>query len=166
MERIFYPMLVAKSFDIILKSKLKYFCHFLILIFMDKMDETTRQQCITVTKELINHPLASYLAEKTSTIKEDLLRFEDEITIGGILVKLNENKYSSINEWKDEMNRFWEECLHEYQKGSQCYAAVCVLSDKFQNKLGTMKFTPEERWIQKVKANVKILLQLISSANS
>lgn len=117
-----------------------------------------------ITKYLIDHPLATYLGEKASTEPEDISKFPKQPTLGKIINKLNKKQYNTINEWKEEMNLFWDICFNEYQKGSQCYAAVCVLSDKFQNKVSAMKFSPEERWLQKLKVNVKSLMQLIGTA--
>ena len=129
-----------------------------------KLAQTELEAAIAITKKIINYPISSFF-----TNVDDMVQYiprskaSTALSLSTILSGLNDNKYSRIEDWKNDMNSVWNNALSSPTLPLGIYLIANELKKKFEKKTKFIPKTSEQQWEYKVRKENKKLLKLAKS---
>lgn len=115
-----------------------------------------------VTKKINECSMARYFRQPVDPKLDGATDYFDKIRkpmdLGTVLQNLQDNKYSSVEKWRDDMNLIWKNAMTYNNPTSPLHAIAKDLGETFRKMTEIIPATPTEEWVMKMrKANDKVL---------
>ena len=133
-----------------------------------KIPQKQLNECIKITKFLINSPGCSIFKTPVDPIQDNLVDYFDKIKspqdLGTILERLSNGNYNSINNWKNDINLVFDNARKYFGP----HSFITVLSNSMENKFNKIYskifFTSSENWMNEINNKFHKINRLMKSA--
>lgn len=119
------------------------------------MNSTQANYCTKVTNKLYDYSLSNFFRQPVNPVEdgcEDYFeRIKRPMDLGTVLQNLKDNKYQSIEQWKNDMNQIWKNAMIYNEPSSPIYIIAQDLSELFKKKVESIPKTPVEEWVMKMR---------------
>ena len=110
-----------------------------------------KKKCLKIIDDIIKRPISTMFHEPVDPVLDDVPDYFDYIKtpsdLSTVRRRLVENKYSSLQEYKNEMNLIWENAIT--YNGKQSFAGFIAvdLSKYFNRKFAKIEEPQSDQWI-------------------
>ena len=128
------------------------------------MNEVERRFAKEITEKMKNYPISFYFLEPIDPKRDQLPNYLQTIKPGvpmdlsTVTKNLEKNAYTTIDDWKKDMNMIWDNAKRYNNAGSPFYLIADELKQIFKRKTEFIPKTEIDEWTIKVKkANKRIM---------
>lgn len=111
--------------------------------------------CTKITNKLYNYPISDSFRQPVNPDEDGCNDYFDRIKrpmdLGTVLQNLSENKYQSIDQWKNDVNQIWKNAMTYNDPSSPIYIIALDLSETFKKMAESIPKTPTEEWVRKLR---------------
>lgn len=129
------------------------------------MNQVQSQFCTSITKKINDFPMARYFAQPVDPKIDGVADYFDKIKkpmdLGTVLQNLHDNKYLSVDQWKNDMNLIWKNAMTYNGPGYPLYIIAQDLQDTFRKMTETIPRTHTIEWLMKVRKEHLALQRII-----
>lgn len=115
----------------------------------------------------MKYPIASFFSRPVDPELDGARDYHEKIKkpmdLGTLHQKLLENKYPSVDKWKDEMNLIWKNAMTYNPDVSPIYAIAKELSEVFRRACETIPKNEIDSWTYQVRKTHSKLMRLLES---
>lgn len=129
------------------------------------MTEIEHQRAIDITNKIKKIPIASFFLRPVDPVKDGLPNYLIRIKpsypmdLGTVSKKLEAKQYTTIEDWKKDMDTIWKNAMTYNPLESPYYAVASELQQIFRRKSENIPRTDSDLWILKLqKVNRKVKL--------
>lgn len=118
-----------------------------------KLTDIQYKHCLKVTNKMSKFPIAVYFLDQVD-LKEHpdyLTKVRKPMYLGKVLEKLETHQYSTLNDWKNDMNMIWKNAFTYNEQNSLVYLIAEELQKKFKEFTETIPLSKDEEWVFKMK---------------
>lgn len=126
-----------------------------------------KNYCIKITKKIMDYPISIFFRKPVDPEKDNAPGYYDKIKkpmdLSTVLKHLDENHYTSVERWKDEMNLIWRNAMSYNPEGDYIHMIAKELNYVFQRFCEKIPKTELEAWIFRVGKKHAKLMKLIEA---
>lgn len=134
------------------------------------LNQVQLQYCIKITKKMNDFTMARYFRQPVDPKRDGAEDYFDKIRkpmdIGTVLQNLQDNKYSSVDQWRNDMNLIWKNAMTYNNPQSPLYIIAQDLQETFKKMTEYIPRTQTVEWIIKVRKEHSILQRIIDARPS
>lgn len=120
--------------------------------------ETEKVFCINFTEKLKQHPLATCFLNPVDSVDNYLTIIKKPMDLGTVSKKLKQGKYSSVQQWEDDLLQIWKNAKIFNGEDSLISNFATILNQKCLKAFKSIPKTPFDVWNNKlVKTNNKLI---------
>lgn len=115
-----------------------------------------------ITKKINDYPMARYFRQPVDPKLDGATDYFDKIKrpmdLGTVLQNLQDNKYATVEKWRDDMNLIWKNAMTYNNAASPLHAIAKDLAETFRKMTEVIPTTPTDEWLVKMRnANEKVM---------
>lgn len=131
------------------------------------MNEIQKEFALKTTKKIYSLPISVYFLNPVDPIKDNVPDYFEKISkpmdLGTVLQKLESDAYSSVDEWKKDVNLIWKNALNYHKNNEVIIMIAKELMDVFKSYTELIPRSELEAWTYKVRRMQSKLDKLINS---
>lgn len=118
-----------------------------------KLTDTQYKYCVKITNKMSNFSIAEYfLCPVDINEHPDYLnKVKKPMDLGKVLEKLESHQYSTLNDWKNDMNSIWKNAFAYNEQDTVVYMIAEELQKKFKEMADLIPLSKDEEWVYKMK---------------
>jgi hypothetical protein len=114
-----------------------------------------------------NYSIARFFREPVDPEQDHAEDYYDKIKkpmdLGTVLQNLHDDKYPTVEKWKDDMNLIWKNAMTYNGQTSPLYSIAKDLSDIFRQKSEVIPATQTEEWLFALRRRHHKIMQLLEA---
>jgi hypothetical protein len=123
--------------------------------------------CTDLTKKFLAYPVARFFRDPVNPTRDCAPDYHEKIKrpmdLGTVLQNLQEEKYSSVEKWRDDMNLVWKNAMAYNGQGSPLFAIAKDLSETFRVKSEVVPSTATEDWLLRLRSRQQKIMRLLQA---
>lgn len=118
-----------------------------------KLTDTQYKYCQKITNKISKLSIAEiFLYPVDLNVCSDYLTYvKKPMDLGKVSEKLETHQYSTLNDWRNDMNLIWKNALAYNPQSSVAYLMAEELQKKFKELTETVPLSKDEEWVFKLK---------------
>jgi hypothetical protein len=112
--------------------------------------------CSRITRELIEHPLASIFVEPTTTLQGEPLRFLMDVRhpmdLSTVLAKLRNHEYANSKDWESDINLIFKNCLSSHGSCHIASKLALFVQSRFEKLKKQLQLTSYDGWVARCRS--------------
>lgn len=133
-----------------------------------KISSDELKSCIQITDNLIKHKIFSVFAKAVDPIADRApdyyLKIKNPQDLGSIMQNLKDLSYNSIDEWENDMNLIWKNCIQFNGENSYLGKISFDFKKRFEKMTMELKIKKYEGWIYRVQELFEKIDQTMKNA--
>lgn len=119
--------------------------------------------CLNFTKKLLQMPLASFFVNPVDPKAAPgySQKIKKPMNLAKVLKKLEENKYTGVDKWKEDINLVWNNAISYNSPETPLHIVAQELKAYFKIKTEHIPRSHHELWIKHVNKCHKNIIQMI-----
>ena len=134
------------------------------------LNQVQLQNCVKITKKINDFTMARFFRQpvdpKRDGAEDYLEKIKKPMDIGTVLQNLHDNKYASVDQWRNDMNLIWKNAMTYNNPTSPLYIIAQDLQETFKKMTENIPRTQTVEWIMKVRKEHLILQRIIDAKPS
>ena len=114
------------------------------------MLHTVYQQCIDITKKMIDNPLCLPFSEPIDPIQQQCINYfqviKNPMDLKTVMNKLESSLYKDVNEWASDIELIWKNAFTFNTNESPIFLMALDNQQWFQKKLSKIYQQIQEKW--------------------
>jgi hypothetical protein len=123
--------------------------------------------CTDLTKKIIAYPIARFFREPVDPGRDGAPDYHEKVKkpmdLGTVLQNLQDEKYPSVDKWRDDMNLVWKNAMTYNGPGTPLFAIAKDLSEIFRVKSEFVPSTSAEHWLLKLRSREEKITRLLQA---
>ncbi|KAK8852372.1 transcription initiation at TATA-containing promoter protein [Tritrichomonas musculus] len=119
-----------------------------------KMTDTQYNYCVKITKKISDFSISDFFLYPVDTKEHTdyLAKIKNKpMDLGTVSEKLASHQYTTLNEWKSDMNLIWKNALSYNEANTLVYLLAEELQKKFKEMAESIPASKDEEWVYKMK---------------
>ena len=119
--------------------------------------------CTKITKKFLEMPLAIFFVDAVDSRSAPgyAEKIKKPMCLSKVLKKLQENKYNTIEKWKDDVNLVWNNAITYNNQGTPLHLIAKELKELFKIKTENIPHNVNEIWTKKIAKCHNELTQML-----
>ncbi|KAK8891369.1 hypothetical protein M9Y10_028577 [Tritrichomonas musculus] len=134
------------------------------------LNQVQLQNCVKITKKINDFTMARFFRQpvdpKRDGAEDYLEKIKKPMDLGTVLQNLHDNKYASVDQWRNDMNLIWKNAMTYNNPTSPLYIIAQDLQETFKKMTENIPRTQTVEWIMKVRKEHLILQRIIDAKPS
>jgi hypothetical protein len=123
--------------------------------------------CLKITKKMAKYTIARFFREPVDPERDQaddyFERIKRPMDLGTILQNLQEERYPSVDRWRDDMNLIWRNAMSYNAPGSPLHAIARDLSEIFRQRSEAVPSTQSEEWLLAMREGHQKLMRILGA---
>lgn len=119
-----------------------------------KLTDTQYNYCVKITKKISDFSISDFFLYPVDTKEHTdyLAKIKNKpMDLGTVSEKLASHQYTTLNEWKSDMNLIWKNALSYNEANTLVYLLAEELQKKFKEMAESIPASKDEEWVYKMK---------------
>lgn len=131
------------------------------------LNQVQHQYCVKITKKINDFTMARFFRQpvdpKRDGAEDYLEKIKKPMDIGTVLQNLQDNKYTSVDQWRNDMNLIWKNAMTYNDSHSPLYIIAQDLQETFKKMTENIPRNTTVEWIIKVRKEHNMLQRIIDA---